>query len=68
VDGLDWDTGEEKLSVNRARVVYDYLIKSGIDSTRLSYAGFGSGRKLVKEVTERDRMLNRRVEMKIIKK
>jgi len=67
-DGLDFDTRTNDLSVNRARVVYDYLVERGIEATRLSYKGFGANNKLVEEKTEADRAINRRVEIKIVRK
>ncbi len=68
-DGWDEDTFTKDLSVNRAKAVYGFLVKNGIASSRLSYKGFGAGRKLIKyELTEEDRTKNRRVEIKIIKK
>jgi outer membrane protein OmpA-like peptidoglycan-associated protein len=67
-DGLDFDTGTRDLSVNRAKTVYDYLVKHGIEKSRLSFKGFGASQKLVKEKTEEDKVTNRRVEIKIIKK
>ena len=41
-DGEDLQTGEWNLSEMRAKTIYDALIKSGIDPTRLSYKGLGS--------------------------
>jgi outer membrane protein OmpA-like peptidoglycan-associated protein len=67
-DGYDFDAGDRKLSVNRARMVYDYLIRNGIEASRLSYKGFGSKHKITLERDEYEQMLNRRVEIKIIKK
>jgi len=69
-DGPDFDTNSSTgLSVNRAKAIYDYLVENGIDKSRLSYAGFGSDRKLVKiERTEGDRESNRRVEIMVVKK
>jgi outer membrane protein OmpA-like peptidoglycan-associated protein len=68
-DGLDIDTRTYDLSVNRARVVYQYLIKNGIDPSRLSWDGYGNRYPLVyPEVTEEERTMNRRVEIKIVKK
>jgi outer membrane protein OmpA-like peptidoglycan-associated protein len=66
-DGLDLDTGEYALSVNRAKAVYDYLISKGISAERLSYRGLGCSQPLVwPEWTEEDRTRNRRVEVKLI--
>lgn len=66
VDGMDIDTDERSLSLNRAKAVYDYLVSHGIKSTRLTYKGFGSKKRLVfPELTEYDAIRNRRVEFKI---
>ncbi len=68
-DGYDWDTGEYKLSENRAKYIYDFLVASNIDSSRLRYKGFARTRPLVKiERTEEDENKNRRVEIMIIGK
>ncbi len=68
LDGIDSDTQTRDLSVNRAKVVYDYLIEYGISPARMTYKGFGANNKLVAEFTEADRSINRRVEIKIISK
>tara|TARA_Y100000782_G_C10187982_1_gene268027 strand:- start:6367 stop:7212 length:846 start_codon:yes stop_codon:yes gene_type:complete len=68
-DGVDFDTREPFLSVNRAKFIYEQLIKADISSSRLSYAGFGASRpKISPEVTDEDRQANRRVEIEIIAK
>ena len=68
-DGYDMDTGDYNLSKNRAKYIYDFLIKHGINPNRLSYTGFGRSKPLVEyEVTEEDRNKNRRVEIKILEK
>lgn len=68
-DGLDYDAGDMNLSHNRARAVYYYLAERGIDKRRMTYRGFQGTRPLVwPEETEADRTLNRRVEIKIIRK
>jgi outer membrane protein OmpA-like peptidoglycan-associated protein len=66
-DGMDFDTQEPKLSVNRARIVYEYLVRSGIDKSRLSYKGFGRTRPLVNpELSPKDEQMNRRVDIMVI--
>lgn len=68
-DGLDFDTQTNDLSVNRARAVYAFLVKNGIDAERLSYKGFASTRPLFyPEKNEEEKTANRRVEIKIISK
>lgn len=69
VDALDIDTGEIALSVNRAKSIYNYLIKKGISEKRLSYKGFGKSRPLrPREYTDEDRNMNKRVEVRILDK
>ncbi len=66
-DAFDIDTGEPILSVNRAKAIYDYLVKKGIDESRLSFEGFGKTRPVVQfERTEEDAEKNRRVEVRIV--
>jgi outer membrane protein OmpA-like peptidoglycan-associated protein len=68
-DGLDLETNTYDLSVNRAKAVYQYLIDNGIDKNRLSFQGFAHRFPLVyPEDTEEKKTLNRRVEIKILKK
>lgn len=68
VDALDLDTGELKLSINRAKFIYEYLVKRGIESERLSYEGFGKKRPLkVQEFTQDDQDMNKRVEIRVLK-
>ncbi len=68
-DGYDWDTETNNLSEMRAREIYFYLIKNNIDKKRLKYRGFGGRYKInLDESTEELRRVNRRVEIKILKK
>jgi outer membrane protein OmpA-like peptidoglycan-associated protein len=68
-DAEDIDTHELKLSVNRARAIYDYLVNKGIDSSRLRYEGFGKSRPIIAhERNEDDADKNRRVEIRILAK
>jgi outer membrane protein OmpA-like peptidoglycan-associated protein len=66
-DGTDLDTGEPRLSENRAKFVYEHLIKNGIAPERMSYKGFAQTRPL--PITLEDpglESLNRRVEIMIV--
>lgn len=56
----------QKLSENRAKAVYDYLIQHGIDKTRLSYKGYGLEKPIDTNDTEEGRANNRRTEFKVI--
>lgn len=68
-DGLDYDTYEHKLSLNRAKVVYDFLVKNGIDAARLTYKGYGHTRpKIEPETSPEEEQINRRVEIMLRQK
>jgi outer membrane protein OmpA-like peptidoglycan-associated protein len=55
-----------ELSGNRARAVYNYLVGQGIESARLSSAGYGFDRPVDVNSTEQGRANNRRTEFKVI--
>lgn len=58
-----------KLSFRRAETIYYFLIRKGIAKERLSYTGLSSWKRLrYPEVTEEDRVANRRVEIRVLKK
>ena len=57
-----------KLSNERAKSVFDFLQKKGIQPTRLSYQGFGETRPIITTITEEARSKNRRVEFLIVEK
>ena len=66
-DGFDLDSNNNKLSENRAKVVYDFLIKNGIDANRLNFIGFGHTQpKVFPELSPDDEQANRRVEIKVL--
>jgi len=69
-DGFDYDTRTWNLSENRAKEICKYLNRNGIESSRLQFKGFGHQYPLTAfpEKTEEERVKNRRVEIRIIKK
>lgn len=68
-DGYDYDAQEWRLSENRARAVYDYLVSKGIDKSRMRYEGFGLRKpKRWPERSLADENTNRRVEIRILEK
>ena len=56
------------LSENRAIRVAGYLIERGISSTRIETFGYGKSRLLFEDISEASGIMNRRVEIKFIKK
>ena len=68
-DGKDKDTGKNELSANRAKFIYDYLVKNGVDKERLRHKGYARTRPLVPvERTAEDQQRNRRVEVLILER
>ena len=66
-DGYDADTRTMDLSVQRAKFVYTWLVDAGISASRMSYRGFGASNKIYPhEKDEKEKMLNRRVEIKVL--
>lgn len=65
-DGFDREAGDYRLSFNRANNIKDYLVKNGIDESRITPTGMGAKERLVyPEETDQDRIKNRRVEIRI---
>lgn len=56
----------QKLSENRAKSVRQFLIKQGIEATRIQWKGFGQDRPIDDNSTELGRSRNRRTELRIL--
>ena len=61
-EAIDLDTKKRALSVNRAKIVYDYFVFKKIDKNRLTYKGYGNTKPLGKEP-----QYDRRVELVVTK-
>ena len=59
-DNIGNDMDNLLLSENRAKSVYNYLIKKGINSNRLRYKGYGESKPIATNNTEEGRSKNRR--------
>lgn len=55
------------LSQKRARSVLEYLVKNGIDPSRLVPKGYGATKPIAENATEEGRQKNRRIEFKVIR-
>lgn len=64
-DNVGNKTYNQKLSENRAKSVFDYLVSQGIAASRLSYKGYGDTQPIADNTTEEGRALNRRTEFKV---
>ena len=65
-DNVGEDSYNQKLSENRAKAVYDYLLEQGIVKERLNYKGYGESKPVADNNSESGRAKNRRTEFKII--
>lgn len=67
-DNVGGDDYNLKLSDDRSKSVYDYLMSKGIDGARLKYKGYGETKPVSTNDTEEGKAMNRRVEFVILKK
>ena len=63
--GLKWKN--QRMSELRAREVFEYLIKKGVQN-KMHFKGFGSSRPIADNDTDAGKAKNRRVEFEIIRK
>jgi outer membrane protein OmpA-like peptidoglycan-associated protein len=66
-DDQGTDEYNDRLSENRAKSVYDYLVSKGIPADRLQYKGYGKRVPVADNTTEEGRAANRRTEFKIVR-
>ncbi|MEI6900781.1 MAG: OmpA family protein, partial [Bacteroidota bacterium] len=59
-DNVGRDADNLKLSENRARSVFDYLVEKGVSKERMTYRGFGKTIPVANNETEDGRAKNRR--------
>ena len=71
ISGHTCDIGTKEynqgLSERRAEAVVQYLIEKGVEADRLSYQGFGLTIPLNTNANLQERIINRRVEVKVVK-
>jgi outer membrane protein OmpA-like peptidoglycan-associated protein len=67
-DNVGNDQLNQTLSENRAKAVYQYLISSQVNPTRLVYKGYGKTQPIAPNTTDEGRQKNRRTEFMIIAK
>jgi outer membrane protein OmpA-like peptidoglycan-associated protein len=56
------------LSMRRARTVRDFLIRYGVDESRLTFNGYGESLPIADNSTPEGRATNRRVELRLVTK
>jgi outer membrane protein OmpA-like peptidoglycan-associated protein/Tol biopolymer transport system component len=64
-DDLGDDATNQKLSENRSKAVFDYLLNKGVEKSNLSFQGFGETKPKFPNTSDENRSKNRRTEVKI---
>jgi len=62
-DSVGSDSYNHKLSERRAKAVRDYLVREGIDASRITTRGYGKSRPVASNDTAEGRAENRRAEI-----
>ncbi|MBP5548343.1 MAG: PD40 domain-containing protein [Bacteroidales bacterium] len=65
-DNIGQADANQRLSEQRAKAVYEYIIRKGIASDRLTYKGYGETQPIATNDTEEGRGENRRTEIKVL--
>ena len=65
-DSQGSEAHNKELSTKRAKAVYEYLIKTGINQNRLNYQGLGQSEPIASNDTEAGRQENRRIAFEIL--
>lgn len=64
-DDVGTDDYNDQLSSKRGESAMEYIVKKGIDRSRLTSVGYGKRRPLVPNDSDAHRAINRRVEFKV---
>jgi outer membrane protein OmpA-like peptidoglycan-associated protein len=67
-DNIGSYLANKRLSEDRAKSVVDYLVKQGVDSSKLTYQGYSFTQPIAPNDTPEGRQQNRRVEFKVLEK
>ncbi len=65
-DNIGTSNSNDKLSLRRAKVVLDYLVKKGVERSRMVARGLGEGEPMEPNSNDVNRQYNRRTEFRII--
>jgi OOP family OmpA-OmpF porin len=66
-DSVGNEVANQGLSDRRAKTVYDFLIKYGVEEERLTFRGYGETSPIASNDTASGRAMNRRVELRVAK-
>ena len=65
-DNVGRPEDNQRLSEQRAKAVYDYIVGKGVAANRLTYKGYGETQPVATNDTEEGRGENRRTEIKVL--
>lgn len=65
-DDIGSDDYNKNLSLQRAKSVYEHLIKHGVAPQQLQYKGYGESKPIVPNDSEANRQMNRRIDFTIL--
>lgn len=64
-DSAGSDASNQRLSENRSKACFDYLISKGVNEARMKYSGFGESKPVADNATAAGKTKNRRVEFEL---
>lgn len=67
-DNVGAEQANQRLSEQRARAAYDYLLQRGIEASRLTYRGYGESQPVAPNDSEEGRRQNRRTVFTVLEK
>ena len=65
-DNVGTSSYNQTLSTNRAKAVYEYLVKAGVAADRLAFRGYGQEKPIADNNTETGKQKNRRIAFEIL--
>jgi outer membrane protein OmpA-like peptidoglycan-associated protein len=65
-DNVGSESLNQRLSENRAKAVYDFLVNKNIGTNRLKFVGYGMSKPIAPNDTEEGRAQNRRTEIQVL--
>ncbi len=67
-DNIGSEKANQRLSLERANTVKNFLVAKGVDASRITTTGMGESNPIMSNKTAEGRALNRRIEFKVLNK
>lgn len=65
-DNIGTEASNKRLSEKRAQAVKDYLVARGVSASRITTVGYGESMPIADNKTAQGRLMNRRIEFKVL--